>query len=125
MLPLLCSLYASLLMFVSFSNIHHLSHAYCFHMLTIFTCYSISHANHYHMPTYSHVFYFLLHILYFTMYKRPPNTVLDSSLVLTVNLSHLRLRSLEDLSEDLSFTHSSLTAGTPLRNLWWLTSLTC
>jgi len=89
---LLCSLYTSLPMFVSFLNIHCLSHACQFHMLTIITCLS-----------YSHVFYFLLCILYL-MYKRPPNTALDSSLVLTVNLSHLCLKSLEDLSKDIYYS---------------------
>jgi hypothetical protein len=37
------------------------------------------------------------------MYKSMTNTALDLSLVLTVNLSHLRLRSLEDLSKDTSY----------------------
>jgi hypothetical protein len=38
------------------------------------------------------------------MYKSTMNTALDLSLVLTVNLSHLHLRSLEDLSEDTSYS---------------------
>ena len=38
------------------------------------------------------------------MYKSMMNTLLDLSLVLTVNLSHLRLRSLEDLYKDTSYS---------------------
>jgi hypothetical protein len=56
-------------------------------MHSVFTCFST----------------YLLRTLYF-MYKSTPNTALDSSLVLTVNLSHIRLRSLEDLIEYTSYS---------------------
>jgi hypothetical protein len=83
-----------------------LSHAirymlYPFHMLTFYHMHPLIWLpNHYHMHSVFTCFSsYLLYYLYF-MYKSTLNTALDSSLVLTVNLSHLRLRSLEDLSED-------------------------